>query len=82
MKVIRHILILIKIFLLLEFAIVSGMMVMWGFFSLLAWIKYGEIDLDFLIRLLKGVTLGCIFASLVFWFAYYLWPIFKNRNTF
>lgn len=79
---IKHLIALIKIFIYLE-VVISGMTIlMWGFFSLLAWIKYKEIDLDFLVRLLKGVTLGCIFASLVFWFAYYLWPRFKNRNTF
>lgn len=79
---IKSLIVFIKLFFLLEltFIIMGG--VIWGFFDLISYIKDGEIHLDRLYRLLKGLSLGCIFASLVFWIVYYLWPKFKNRNTF
>lgn len=63
----------------LECCIIFGITLMWGFYALLNWIKYEEVNLDYLIRLLSGGTLGCVFGSLIYWFGYYLWPIFcKN----
>lgn len=77
---IKHIIVFFKIFLLFEFAIMGSGLIIWGFFDLLSYIKYREIHLNLLYKLIKAVSFASIFASLIFWFGYYLFPT-KEKNT-
>lgn len=81
-KMISHLKILSKIFILFEITLAFCVVIIWGFFDLLSYIKDGTLHLDILYTGLKTIILCSLFISLVFWLAYYLWPIFKNRNTF
>jgi hypothetical protein len=70
----RHLFVLIKIFILLE-CVLSGMVLcIWLFFGGLSYITNNDFQFDVLIGLLKGVTIGTPFMSLVYWFFYYLIP--------
>lgn len=70
--------VLIKIFLIMEFAISSIVVFFFVFFEGVSYLSEGGFFFDNLWKGLKGATFGAISASLVLWFFYFLVPELKK----
>lgn len=70
--------ILIKVFLLVELAISSVVLVTFVFFEGLTYMSEGTFSLSNLWLGLRGATFGAIASSLIIWIFYYLVPALKK----
>lgn len=75
---IRSLIVLVKVFLLVEFAISSVVVVFFLFFEGLSYLSEGVFYFDNLWRGLRGATFGAIAASLILWLFHYVVPEFKK----
>jgi hypothetical protein len=75
---IKSLIVLAKVFLLIELALSFIVVAFFLFFGGLNYLAEGVFYFDNLWPGLKGATFGAIPASLVFWFAYHLSPLFKR----
>lgn len=74
----KSLIVLAKVFLLLELAMSFVVAVFFFFFEGLNYLAEGVFYFDNLWRGLKGVTFGAIPVSLILWFFYHLLPLFKK----
>ncbi|MBK0034516.1 hypothetical protein IBT47_19685 [Erwinia sp. S43] len=74
----KNLIVLVKIFLLIELAMSSIFVAFFFFFEGLNYLKEGVFYFDSLWRGLKGATFGAIPVSLILWFFYHLLPSFKK----
>jgi len=77
-EMIKSLLVLAKVFLLIELAISSIAVVIFLFFEGLSYLSEGAFYFDNLWQGLRGATFGAIPASLILWFFYYLIPTLKK----
>ncbi|WP_367395575.1 hypothetical protein [Pantoea sp. Ep11b] len=75
---IKSLMVLAKVFLIFELALSFVVVVFFIFFEGVSYLTEGVFYFDNLWRGLKGATFGTIPASLIFWFAYHLLPLFKR----
>jgi len=75
---IKSLIVLAKVFLLIELALSFIVVAFFIFFDGLNYLTEGIFYFDNLWRGLKGATFGAISASLIFWFACHLLPLFKR----
>lgn len=75
---IRNLFVLAKVFLLIEFAICSVVIVFFLFFEGLTYITEGTFYFENLWKGLRGATFGAIPASIILWFYYYVVPKLKK----
>ncbi|CQJ03938.1 hypothetical protein [Yersinia frederiksenii] len=75
---IKNLIVLLKVFLLIELAISSVLVAFFLFFEGLSYLSEGTFSFDNLWLGLRGATFGSIPASLILWFFYYVIPSFKK----
>jgi len=75
---IKNLIVLAKVFLLLEMAMSFIATAFFFFFEGLNYLAEGVFYFDNLWRGLKGATFGAIPISLIIWFFYHLIPLFKK----
>lgn len=75
---IKSLMVLAKVFLLIELAISSIVIVFFLFFEGLSYLSEGVFYFDNLWLGLRGATFGAIPASLILWFFYYVMPMLKK----
>lgn len=76
---IRSLIVLAKVFLLIELAMSSLVIVFFLFFEGLSYLSEGAFYFDNLWRGLRSATFGSIPASLIIWFFYYVVPALKSK---